>query len=110
MSVVNKDLSNLTTIPEKTLDRLNDKILYLMCQEIQENILDGEYVAEFNFYNLFTIYIKYDDTSAIRWKVIPNEKLENAVVSTAKNKLNLLEDNLNETLIKRFMDVYKDIC
>ena len=37
---VNKDLSALTTIPEKTLDKLNDKVLYVLCEGIQEDIKD----------------------------------------------------------------------
>lgn len=110
MANINSDLSNLTTIPEKTLDKLNNKILYIICQEIQENIMDENFVSEFDFYNLFKIYIKYEDSGNIRWKIIPSEKLEKAVINTVKNKLNLLEDTLNETLAKRFMEVYKDIC
>ena len=107
---VNKDLSALTTIPEKTLDKLNDKILYLICEGIQENIMDEKDVSEFNFFDLFTIYIKHDDTYAIRYKVVPSSTLEKAVTSTAKNKLNLLEDTLNSSLARKFMEIYKDIC
>ena len=110
MGNITTDLSTLTTISEKTLDKFGDKILYIICETIQEDVLDQKDVSEFNFFGLFNIYIKYDDSDKIRWRIIPTEKLEKAVGSTVKNKLNLLEDTLNETFSKKVMDVYKELC
>lgn len=107
---VNQDLSTLTTIPKKTLDKLNDKVMYCICQTIQEDILDGKTVSEFNFFDLFTLYIKYETPGEIRYKIIPNENLEDNVTKTVKKKLNLFEDVLNTTLAKKFDEIYKNIC
>lgn len=110
MTDINEDVSTLTTIPKKTLDRLNPKILYSICETIQENILDENYVAEFNFYDLFTLYIKYDDKKAIKYRIVPSPTLEKAVSDTVKKKLNLLEDTLNLNLVTKFNDIYKNLC
>ena len=110
MTNVVSDLATLTTISEKTLSKLNDKILYIICEAIEESILDEKDVTELNFFNLFTLYIKHDNPSEIRYRLIPNDKLATAVNLTAKNKLNLLEDSVNKTLKEKFMNIYKDIC
>lgn len=107
---VNKDLSALTTIPEKTLDKLNDKVLYVLCEGIQEDIKDEKDVSEFNFFDLFTLYIKHGGSEGIKYKIVPTFALEKAVNATVKNKLNLLEDTLNASLARKFMEIYKDIC
>lgn len=110
MTNVISDLATLTTISEKTLSKLNDKILYIICEAIEESMLDGKEITELNFFNLFTLYIKHDNPNEIKYRIIPNDKLEKSVNSTAKNKLNLLEDNVNKTLKEKFMNIYKDIC
>lgn len=110
MTNINQDVSTLTTIPKKTLDKLNDKVLYAICETIAEDMLDNKSVSKFNFFNLFTLYIKFDDPSGIKYRVVPNETLEKNVTDTVKNKLNLLEDVLNENLAKKFAEVYKNIC
>ncbi len=110
MTNINDDISTLTTIPKKTLDKLNEKVLYAICETLEEDILADKTISEFNFFDLFTLYIKYEDTDAIRYKVVPNPNLETNVRDTLKNKLNLLEDVINKTLARKFEEVYKNLC
>ncbi len=110
MTNVNHDVATLTTIPKKTLDKLNDKVLYCICETIMEDMLDEKSVSKFNFFNLFTLYIKFDDPEGIKYRVVPNETLTKNVNDTVKNKLNLLEDTLNKNLALKFAEVYKNIC
>jgi len=110
MTDINEDISTLTTIPKKTLDKLNVKVLYSICQTIQEDLADGKEYSEFNFYDLFTIYIKFDDEKQIKYRIVPTPTLEKNVNDTLKNKLNLLENTLNVSLAERFNDIYKNLC
>ena len=108
MSNIVEDVSKLTTIPEKTLNKLNQKIIYSICEQIQEDILQDKEMSELDI-GLGILYIKYSDDQ-IKYKFIPNQELEKAVSSTVVKKLNLMETALNEALAKKFIDVYKDLC
>ena len=46
----------------------------------------------------------------VAYKFIPSEDLEKTVNTTIIKKQNLLENVLNDSLAKKFMDVYKDLC
>ena len=108
MSNVIKDVSTLTTIPEKTLNKLEQKFIYCICEQIQEDMLEEQEISELDI-GLGTLYIKYADNQ-IKYKFIPNSELEKAVYNTVVKKLNLMEPTLNEALVKKFVDVYKDLC
>ena len=108
MSNVIKDVSILTSIPEKTLNKLNEKVLYSICQTVQEDVLDEKDITELDL-GLFKIYIKHSD-GEVRYKLIPSPEMEKVINNTIKNKLNLLEDTLNDVLAKKILNVYKDIC
>lgn len=105
---INEDLSKLTAVPEKTLDKLTQKELYIMCQCIEEDLLEGKNTSEFDFGN-FKILIKYDNKEEVKFKVIPSEEFKKALKMTLNSK-NILEDKLNQAILKKFMDVYKEIC
>ena len=109
MSNVIKDVSILTSIPEKTLLKLNDKVLYSICESIQEDCLAEKDITELDF-GLFTIYIKHESSDDIKFRVIFNSEAQKAITNTVNNKLNLLEDTLNDVLAKKLLNIYKDIC
>lgn len=108
MSNIIEDVSKLTTIPEKTLNKLIQKVIYCICEQIQEDILEEKELSELDV-GLGTIYIKYAGDE-IKYKFIPNTELEKSVYNTVVKKLNLMETALNEALAKKFIDVYKDLC
>ena len=108
MNNIVEDVSKLTTIPEKTLNKLNQKFIYSICEQIQEDLLEEKEISELDI-GLGTLYIKYTDDQ-IKYKFIPNADLEKAVYNTVIKKLNLMETSLNESLAKKFIDVYKDLC
>ena len=108
MSNIVEDVSKLTTIPEKSLVKLEQKFIYSICEQIQEDILEDKEMSELDI-GLGTLYIKYLGDE-IKYKFVPNATLEKAVYNTVVKKLNLMETALNEALAKKFIDVYKDLC
>lgn len=108
MSNIVEDVSILTTIPEKSLVKLENKFIYAICEQIQEDILAEKEFSELDI-GLGTLYIKYVGDQ-IKYKFVPNQTLEKAVYTTVVKKLNLMETALNESLVKKFIDVYKDLC
>ena len=103
-----KDVSILTTIPEKTLAKMFQKFIYCICQTVLEDITDEKEITELNI-GLGTLYIKHDSND-IKYKFVPSNDLEKGVNLTVTKKLNLMENTLNTVLAKKFMNVYKDLC
>lgn len=103
-----QDVATLSTIPEKTLNKLNQKVIYAICQAVQEDVLAGKDISELDL-GIGILFIKHDK-GEIKYKFVPSEYLSKSVSNTVNNKLNLLEDTLNVSLAKKFIDVYKDLC
>ena len=108
MSNILNDVSVLTSIPEKTLIKLNEKVLYSICETIKEDVIAGKEISELDF-GLFKIYIKPSE-GEIKYKIIPSQSTSKYIENTVNNKLNLLENNLNDVLARKLLQVYKDIC
>lgn len=102
------ELSTLTTIPDKTLIKLEQKILYCICEVVYEDTLAEKELTEIDT-GLGTLYFKFVNDE-LKCKFVPNETLKNAVTDVYKRKLNLMDDALNSSLAKKFTEVYKDLC
>ena len=108
MSNIVEDVSKLTTIPEKTFSKLEHKVIYAICEQIQEDVLEEKTMSELDI-GLGVLYIKHEGAE-IKYKFIPNQTFEKAVYNTVVKKLNLMESALNDTLSKKVIEVYKDLC
>lgn len=102
-------MSILTTIPEKALDKFHKKMIFCICESVEESCLAGEDISVLDI-GIGTLYIKHDVQSQIKYHFEPSDMLQKAITQTVVNKQNLLEISLNDALAKRFMDVYKDLC
>lgn len=108
MSNIVNDVSILTTISEKTIEKLLQKFVYAICEQIAEDILEEKDYSELDI-GLGKLYVKIIGEE-IKYKFVPSNYLQSAISNVVTNKLNLMENTLNETLVKRFMDVYKNLC
>lgn len=108
MTNIVSDVSTLTTIPEKTLNKLITKYIYCICEAILEDVMNEKDVSELDL-GFGILYIKHVGNE-VKYKFVPSSDLEKAVSNTVTKKLNLLENVLNETLAKKFIEVYKDLC
>lgn len=111
MTDIVKDISTLTTIPEKTLNKFFRKMTYCICESVQEDMLqeNENQIVELDI-GIGILYIKYTDGENLKYHFEPNELLSKSLKQTVINKQNLLEDLLNDSLAKKFMEVYKDLC
>lgn len=108
MTNIWNDVSTLTGLPEKILLKLNETILYSICETIDEDKKNGKNISEFNFY-LFKLYIKHESND-LKYKIIPSEKLTTELKNTLNNKSNLLEKTLSKSFTEKLLNLYKDIC
>lgn len=105
-----KDMSILTTIPEKTLRKFYRKEIYCICDGVHEALLEGDTdISSFDI-GIGTLYIKHDTAANIKYHFEPNDILAKAVSQTVINKENPLDAMLTDALGKKFKEVYKDLC
>lgn len=102
-----KDTSVLTTIPEKAIKKIIDKMIYSINEAIVEARITGDDIVEMDI-GLGTLFIRLEDDS-IQYKFIPGEKLEETVKNSFINKQNLLEDALDTSLVNKMTNIYKDL-
>ncbi len=102
-----KDVSKLTTIDDKTLDKLIEKILYCISNNVMEEVLADKQVLEIDI--IFgTLYIKIENEQ-LRYKFVPNEEFEEMIVNTVLEKKNTLENTIALTLCSKLTRTYKDL-
>jgi len=107
MSKLIEDLSVLTTVPEKTLSKFSDKILYCIADSVEESICENKDMTEINM-SIGTLVIKHTEDE-VKYKFIPNDKLNKVVIDVVNKKLNLLEDAVESVLIDKIEHTYKDL-
>lgn len=102
-----EDISKLTTIPVNVLEKLNTKAIWCICDSFQESVLNNEDITTINI-GIGTLIISETDET-IKYKFIPNQTLEDAVIQTSLNKKSPLELTLEKTLANKVVKTYKDI-
>ena len=107
MTDIIKDMSTLTTISEKSLHELMKKEEYCIVSAIFENMKNNEVLTELDI-GIGKLLVKIENNS-IKYKFIPSESLEHAIVNSYKQDKCVLVDNLNKSLVDRITNTYKDI-
>lgn len=111
MTDIINDLSLLTTIPTKTLDKLVRKTVFCICDAIVETKASEEDITSIDL-GIGILYIKHTSTtgSDVKYRFEPSSYLEKAVRNAVVNNKNVLDDVLLTSLGNKFADVYKDLC
>ena len=100
-----ENLSTLTTIPEKYLTKLFDKIYYVMSDAVVETALLDKEITEIDI-GIGTLLISANK-SEIKYKFVPNKKLEQTIKSAVINKRNILANTLESNIVDKITDTYK---
>lgn len=102
---INKSLSTLTTIPEKTFSKLNEKIGWCVSDGLEKAILNGEDKLEVDLeYGKLIIGFSNNE---IKYKFIPDHKFEKIVTNTILKERNDLVLNIENSLISKLTNTYK---
>lgn len=101
------DISLLTTINEKALDKLTDKVLWCISDAVEKALLNNDNIAEIDLgFGILMISILDNN---VKYKFIPSKNLEKSVNDTIINEKNILVDVLEESLVNKITNVYKDM-
>lgn len=101
-----KDLQTITTIPYKTLKDLFDKFQWVLCDEIETSHNKGEEFASIDI-GIGEIDVCVDNDE-LKFRFIPSSKFEDNIKETIKSSKNPLVLNIEESLVKRIINTYKD--
>ena len=103
---LSEDLSNLTTIPTSALSKLSDKSVFCICNDVEESLLKEENVADIDL-GIGTLQILVDGND-LKYRFIPSKTLDINVKNTVINKKNPLTAAVEESLVKRILNTYKN--
>ena len=106
MIEVTEDLSTLTTIPKNTLQKLNQKVEWIICNSIYEDILKNEKLTKIDL-GIGLLLIENQEEE-IKYKFIPSQRLEQSIREVYIDKKNPLQLELEKTLANRIINTYKD--
>lgn len=106
IDIVN-DLSLITTIPKTTLDRLNQKEILCICESVQESRLANESVSSMDI-GIGTLHIKWDEES-IKYRFVPSKALEQGIISTVVDGKNPFESAIEDTIVTKIVNTYKEL-
>lgn len=107
MTDIINDVSTLTMIPKDALLKLNDKVIWCICNQVEEDKLKVNDVSELNI-GIGTLLIQNEEDT-IRYKFIPSPALEANVTKTITDGSNPLKDKLEKRLIQKILNTYKTI-
>lgn len=103
-----QDLSTLTTIPEDALLKLKDKIIWVICDSAESELLSGEGLIKVDL-GIGTLLLSISEDDEILYKFIPSANLEDALKETFINKKNPLKLKLEKLLANKIIKTYKDM-
>lgn len=101
------DVSQLTTIPYQTLEKLIDTFEMCICHSVLETSLEHENICVCDI-GLGTLSLCLDKNS-ISYKFIPSSNFEKKLINTFKHKTSPLIDIVETTLKDRIVNTYKDL-
>lgn len=101
------NLSTITSISKQTFDKLVNLSISCICDAVEDDILSDNDVMTIDI-GIGQLMIKHTDND-MRYKFIPDAKLEEAVSQTIINDKNQLKVAVEDTLKKRIMNIYKEL-
>ena len=102
-----EDLSATSNIPLNLLQKLNQQSIWNICHSVEETVLSGNNIIDINI-GIGILYIGIIDDN-IKYKFIPNTKLEDNLKSTILNNKCPLEAKLEESFSDKMIRAYKDL-
>lgn len=110
MRSINKDVATLTTVPEKTLNKLSKRTALCICEAVLEDALadNDKEISELDI-GIGTLYIKYIGAE-VKFHFEPSDFLKTTLNKTIETKESPLEQLIRDKLSQKISDVYKDLC
>lgn len=104
---MNKQISTLTTINQKNLDKISELQSEVLVDGVQNALLEGMHEVEYDFgYGVLRISVSEEGA---KFRFVPSAKLEEGIRSVAKGEKGPLELRFETALKERVENTYKDL-
>ena len=107
MNKLIEDLSTITTIPQGTLNSLNDKAISCICHSVMESVQERDSLTKMDI-GIGVLYINCEGPN-VKYKFIPSKKLEEMVAETIFKKRSPLVYQVESALRDRLDATYKNL-
>lgn len=102
-----KKISDLTTIEEEALLKIDDCVTLIHSQDILTQLLESKDILEIDLLEGKLLLQLIDDS--VKYKFIPSEDFNKMVVDTILNKKSELVIKVTDKLKNQLINTYKDI-
>ena len=104
---INKDVSILTNVPLKYIEKIKKCEEYSIVENISELNLENENIVDLDIgIGVLSILL---DNNIIKYKFVPSSNLEEEVLSAIKYKKNILDLKLESSLCQKIEQTYRDL-
>ena len=107
MNDILDNVSTLTSINKKALEKLSNVAIYCLNDAVEESRISGEEITEADI-GIGKLLIKFDGEQ-VKYKFIPSAKLEESITDTIVHKSNILEIAIENSLKDKVLNTYKDL-
>lgn len=102
-----KDTAILTTISDKVLRKLIEKSIYCISDALAETRIQHKHVLDLDI-GIGVLSLNLSNNS-VQYKFVPSDVLETVVRDTYIRRINLLENTLEESLVNKVTNTYKEL-
>lgn len=107
MNKLAEEIETITTIPTSALNKLADRAIYCICEDINEDKINQNNITEIDI-NIGIITITRTEDS-VKYKFTPSAKLNDDVVATITKGKNPLVKAVEDSLVDKITNVYKNL-
>lgn len=101
------DLKTLTNISSDVIDKLVNKILYIICDDVLDTHLNNNTVTDIDTgIGVLSICV---DNNQIKYRFIPSTLVESAVKNTIVDLKSPVKERASKTLASKINEIYEEL-
>ena len=101
------DLKTLTNISDDVIDKLVNKILYIICDDVLDTHLNNNTVTDIDIgIGVLSICV---DNNQIKYRFTPSTIVENAVKNTIVDLKSPVKERASKTLASKINEIYEEL-
>jgi len=101
------DLKTLTNISDDVIDKLVNKILYIICDDVLDTHLNNKTITDIDIgIGVLSICV---DNNQIKYRFTPSTIVESAVKNTIVDLKSPVKERASKTLASKINEIYEEL-
>lgn len=100
-------VSTLTSVNEKTLNKLVDVLIYCITDAVSDSVIENEKLTVVDI-GIGQIKVLQDEDK-VKFAFVPCAKLRESIIKSIFNRENVLEEVVENTLKNKLINTYKEL-